>query len=139
MTVEEIRQQHPDIVQQIEASAQESARTQAIQDERSRLQAIQEIAPTIGDAQMVNDAMYGEHACTAQELALRALQKQAQMGAQHIANQTADFQTSGASGVSATPNNGNPAPDAGGKAGEEEMSEADAIAMITGQTTKKED
>ncbi len=34
MTVEEIRQQHPDIVQQIEASAQESARTQAIQDER---------------------------------------------------------------------------------------------------------
>ena len=137
MTLEELRAQEPELVQQITADAQNSARNQAINDERARLQAIQEIAATVGDPQMVQEAMYGETACTAQELALRAMQKQAKLGQQFIQNTASDFKTSGAGDVGATPNGGNPEPKAGGSADNEEMSEEDAIAMILG-TTKKE-
>lgn len=130
MTLEELRQSDPELVQQIQASAQSDARTQAVNDERARLQAIQEIAASVGDPEIVREAMYGEKACTAEQLALRAMQKQAQLGQQHIQNQTADFQASGAANVTATPNGGNPAP--AGKTEDAEMTEEEAIAMIAG-------
>ena len=69
--------------------------------------------------------------CTAEQLAYRAMQKQAQLGQQHITNQTTDFQASGAANVTAAPNGGNPAPE-GKPDGDAEMTEAEAIAMIAG-------
>ena len=140
MTLEELRQTEPELVAQIEATAQSEAATRAIQEERARLQAINEIAATVGDPEMVNEAMYGETACTAQELAFRAMQKQAKLGQQHLTNQTQDFQQSGAADVTAAPNGGNPAPE--GKSDDaEEMSVEDAAAMIAGtfDTKKKKE
>lgn len=56
MTLEEMRAQHPDVVAQIEQQAAETARTQ----ERARIEAIDSIAASVGDAQLVRDAKYGE-------------------------------------------------------------------------------
>lgn len=138
MTLEELRQTEPELVAEIIATAQSEAKTQAIQNERARIQEIQQIAATVGDPEMVSEAMYGETACSAPELAFRAMQKQAELGKQHIANQTQDFQQSGAATVTAAPNGGNPAP-SGKKDGDEDMTETDAVAMITGayQANKK--
>lgn len=109
MTPEELRAQYPEAVAQIEAAAMETARAEATTAERSRLQAIEEIEKTVGDAELVAEAKYGDTACTAQELAFKAMRKQAQLGAQHITNSAADFNASGAANVGSTPNAGAPA------------------------------
>lgn len=135
MTLEELKQTDPELVEQIRASAQSEAKNQAVAEERERLKGIQEIAAMVGDQEMVKDAMYGENACTASELALRAMQKQAKLGMQHLSDQAKDFQMSGAERVSAAPNGGNPAPE--GKTGNSDMSEEDAAAMIAGTYKNK--
>lgn len=109
MTPEELRAQYPEAVAQIEAAAMETARAEATTAERSRLQAIEEIEKTVGDAELVAEAKYGDTACTAQELAFKAMRKQAKLGAQHITNSAADFNASGAANVGSTPNAGAPA------------------------------
>lgn len=53
------------------------------------------------------DAKYGEKPCTAAELSLKAMQKQAKLGTQHLDNSAKDFKASGAEGVGAAPNSGN--------------------------------
>ena len=102
MTLEELRAQHADLVAQIEREAVDAAITQ----ERARLQAIESISASVGDRQMVHDAMYGENPCTAEQLAFQAMQKQAALGAQHIANTQADANASGVNNVGAAPNGG---------------------------------
>lgn len=106
MTLEEMRAQHPDLVAQIEHQAADAARTEAIAQERERLQAIESIEASVGDAQLVRDAKYGETPCTAEQLALKAMQKQAALGTKHLADTAADSKDSGAAGVSAAPNGG---------------------------------
>ena len=106
MTLEEMRVQHPDLVAQIEQQAAETARTEAIAAERARLQAIESIEASVGDAQLVHDAKYGETPCTAEQLALKAMQKQAALGTKHLADVKADAKDSGAAGVGAAPNGG---------------------------------
>ena len=54
----------------------------------------------------MKEAKYGEKACTAQELAFRAMQKQSKQGEQHLANAQKDYQASGAKDVGAAPNGG---------------------------------
>ena len=87
-----MRAQHPDVVAQIEQQAAETARTQ----ERARIEAIDSIAASVGDAQLVRDAKYGETPCTAEQLALKAMQKQAALGAKHLKDAKADNDESGA-------------------------------------------
>lgn len=128
MTPEELRAQYPEAVAQIEAAAMETARAEATTAERSRLQAIEEIEKTVGDAELVAEAKYGDTACTAQELAFKAMRKQAQLGAQHITNSTADFNASGAADVGSTPNAGAPA--AKDQAQDENAQVAQLAAMI---------
>ena len=82
--------------------AAETARTQ----ERARIEAIDSIAASVGDAQLVRDAKYGETPCTAEQLALKAMQKQAALGAKHLKDAKADNDESGAAGVGAAPNGG---------------------------------
>lgn len=118
MTLEEMRTQHPDLVAQIEQQAAESARTEAIAAERARLQAIESIEASVGDAQLVRDAKYGENPCTAEQLAFKAMQKQAALGTAHLANVKADHAASGAADVGAAPNGG------------EENSETDTKARV---------
>ena len=102
MTLEEMRAQHPDLVAQIE----QQAVANAIAQERARIEAIDSIAASVGDAQLVRDAKYGENTCTAEQLALKAMQKQAALGAKHLKDAKADNDESGAAGVGAAPNGG---------------------------------
>lgn len=103
MTEQEIRAQYPEIVASIEAAA----RSAAITDERARLQAIDAIEAQIGDRDLVAAAKYGDKACTAAELALAAMQKQAAQGAAFLGKLGSDAQNSGADGVHGNPNGGN--------------------------------
>lgn len=118
MTLEEIRAQHPDLVAQIEQQAAANAITQ----ERARIEAIDSIAASVGDAQLVRDAKYGEETCTAEQLALKAMQKQAALGTKHLKDSAADNAASGVEGVGAAPN--------GGEEGSEGDDEAKVNAVV---------
>ena len=112
MTPEEIRAQYPEIVAQIEQAAVNAAQTQAntaaVDAERQRIEAIDSIAASIPDPQLVHDAKYGENRCTAQELSFRVLQQSAAAGQQFLGNYQADGAASGTAAVGAAPNGGAP-------------------------------
>jgi hypothetical protein len=86
------------------------AAQEAIKAERERIQAIEAIAAAVGDTELVNEAKFGgadgKSACTAQELSFKAMQKQAALGAAHLANVRSDYTASGAGAVGAAPNSG---------------------------------
>jgi len=106
MTIEELREQHPELVAEIEAAARASAEpgaiAAAVQAEQQRIQKIDAIAVLYDDA-MVQAAKYGENACTAQELAFRAAQEAAKQGRTFLSQMQADATASGAKGVGAAP------------------------------------
>ncbi len=105
MTLEELRQEHPDLVAQVEAAAVANAANDsdaAVQAERTRLQEIDSIS-SLYTAEQVREAKYGTNACTAQELAYRAAQEQARIGAAFLDSMSADNNASGAAGVGASP------------------------------------
>lgn len=113
MTIEELRAAHPEEVAQIENAAREAqaqananANTEAVNAERQRLAAIDSIAASIPDQQLVHDAKYGDNPCTAQELCFRVMQQSAASGQQFLANYAAAGQASGAQNVGAAPNGG---------------------------------
>ena len=97
-TVEELRAESPELVSELEAAV----RADATRAEQERLQSIDDIAGLFS-ADMVREAKYGEHACTAQELAFRAAQEAAKNGQTFLANLEADAQASGAGDVPAAP------------------------------------
>lgn len=98
MTPEELKQKYPGLYEEITNNA--------VNGERARLKAIEEIAPSIGDPQLISDAKYGENPCTAPELAYKALQLQAKQGAAFLQNLDKDYQDSGVNDVSSVPNGG---------------------------------
>ena len=109
MTIEEMRAAHPDVVAQIEQNArnaQAQAQTDAVRAERDRIAAIDSIAASIPDQQLVHDAKYGDNPCTAQELCFRVMQQSAASGKQFLANYAADGAASGTAKVGAAPNGG---------------------------------
>ena len=120
MTLEELKSQYPDLIAGLEQQAAETAREQ----ERSRIREIDGIAAGVRDAQLVEEAKYGENACTAEQLALRAMRKQAALGAQHLRDRAADYEESGADKIGAAPNGGTQ------DRGESEKEKVDAIVGI---------
>lgn len=72
----ELRKENPELAATIEAEVRAAVKQSAINAvvaaERKRLQEIEDIAEAINDDELVFEAKYGEEACTAQELALRA-------------------------------------------------------------------
>ena len=107
MTEKELRAQFPDIIAAIETAATEKARTDAVNGERARLKAIEEIESQIGDPALIADAKYGANACTAEQLALKAMQAQAKLGAAHLTALASDGEKSGVKDVSGNHNGGN--------------------------------
>lgn len=101
MTNEELRGKYPEQIAQIEAEARASADS-AVQDERNRLAAIDEIAGLF-DPELVQEAKYGENPCTAAELALRQAQKAAKSGSKFLADAKDDAEKSGANDVTSAP------------------------------------
>ena len=93
----ELRTAEPQLVEQIEAAAV----SEAVANERARLQAIDEIAASVGDSDMVQEAKYGQNACTAEQLAFRAMKKHAQLGTNFLQAAAADNAASGAQQVQA--------------------------------------
>ena len=139
MTLDELMKTEPELAEQIKASAIEEvkaevatqiseAKAEAVREERARLQAISEIACSVNDVEMVNEAMYGENACTASELALRAMQKQAKLGETYLKDRKEGLKNSGADDVEASPNEGNETTEI-----KTEMSMEDAVKLITGK------
>ena len=134
MTPEELRAAHPEVVAQIEQAAVTAAQTQATTDavaaERQRLAAIDSIAASIPDQQLVHDAKYGDNPCTAQELCFRVMQQSAAAGQQFLANYKDDGAKSGAGNVGAAPNGGAPV-------NKQEQDEADIQAVVTAYNKTK--
>lgn len=99
--IEDLRTAHGDLVSQIEAEAQ----AKAIQSERARIAAIEEIEPSIGDAELVKNAKYGENPMTAEQLAYAAMKKQSELGTNMVAAMKKDADNGGANAVAgaATP------------------------------------
>lgn len=77
MTLEELKAQHPDLVAQIQQ--------EAVANDRARIQEIEEIQDTIGDAQMIAEAKFTKPT-NAADLALAAMKKQAALGADFLKN-----------------------------------------------------
>lgn len=134
MTAEEMRAAHPDVVAQIEQDARNAAQTQANADavtaERQRLEAIDSIAASIPDQQLVHDAKYGDNPCTAQELCFRVMQQSAASGQQFLVNYKADGAASGAGNVGAAPNGGAPV-------NQQEQDAADIQAVVSAYNKTK--
>lgn len=123
MTAEELRREHPEVVAEIEAAARAGATApagqsgsaqettnpqtgdsaaQAASAERERIKAIDEIAVAI-DPALVEEAKYGVNACTAAELALRAVKAASKSGQTFLAGMEKDASASGAKNVGAAP------------------------------------
>ena len=132
MTLDELKAQEPDLVSQIEQAAVNAAQAQttdAVTAERQRLAAIDSIAASIPDQQMVHDAKYGDNPCTAQELCFRVMQASAASGQNFLAAYQAEGAKSGAADVGAAPNGGAPA-----NAQEQDAADIQAVVSAYNQT-----
>ena len=119
-TVEELRAEYPELTAQLEAEARAAATpapsaaaegdggADPAQVERQRIQDIDALA-SLYDAESIREAKYGDHPCTAQELAYRMAQKAAQTGKSYMTALEADTGASGAQQVGAANNEGVPA------------------------------
>lgn len=102
MTKDEFRAQNPDLVAEIEADARASGAVEAARTERERIAAIDEVAGLFS-AELVREAKYGDHPCTAEQLAYRAAKAAAKNGQKFLADMKADNAESGAQKVAAAP------------------------------------
>ena len=116
-TVEELRVEYPELTAQLEAEARAAAtpapsataegdgEADPAQAERQRIQEIDALA-SLYDAESIREAKYGEHPCTAQELAYRMAQKAAQQGKNYMSALESDTGASGAQQVGAASSEG---------------------------------
>lgn len=106
--LDELRQEYPQLTAQLEAEAKAAAVpaadaiSAAVQAEQARLQEIDTVAHLFSD-DLVQEAKYGDKACSAQELAYRAAQAAAQQGKKFLVDLEADAKASGAQNVGAVP------------------------------------
>lgn len=113
MTLEEFKNQHPDLVKAIEDAALQSATNEAaekaVNEERARIKDIESIENTIADKELVNKAKF-EEPMDARELAFVAMQQQAKtddaLRNQFLENSAKDTVESGAEDVTTAPNDG---------------------------------
>jgi len=107
MTIEELRAQYPDEIAQVEAEARAAvdttaAVTAAVQAERDRLSAIDEVAGLF-DSELVRNAKYGDAPMTAAQMALEAARAAAGQGRNFLANLAADAAASNTGAVKSVP------------------------------------
>ena len=102
MTLEEFRQENPEMADALLAEAQASVRADAVNSERQRLADIDAIAGLYDDS-IVSAAKYGENPCTAQEMAYRAALETAKKGKAFMDDARQDYQESNADNIGAAP------------------------------------
>ncbi|MBR3965451.1 MAG: Clp protease ClpP [Clostridia bacterium] len=129
--LEELRKENPELASQVEAdiraslvSENDQTRENAVAAERQRLAEIDEIA-ALYDDETVRNAKYGDNACNASELALRAAKEAAKTGNAFMAGALRDAQASGANNVTSAPAPED-VPESTPKTGEEKMAKARA-------------
>jgi hypothetical protein len=105
-TAEELKQAYPALCAELQTAARTEGEAAGVRQERKRLEAIDGIAAGIGDAELLNNAKYGEAPLDAGALAVAALAKQTAKGQEFLTNIQADAQAGGAGEVSAAPNSG---------------------------------
>jgi ATP-dependent protease ClpP protease subunit len=98
--VEELRKTFPDLVNEIEKTAVDSAVGEAIKNERSRIQDIEKISNRI-DPILVNKAKF-EDPIDAKELAFQAMQSDSNRGKTYLKNLKDDASASGTEDVTAS-------------------------------------
>ena len=105
--LEELRAENAELAANVESEVRAalsaenaSAIDQAAATERRRLAEIDEIA-NLYDDDTVREAKYGEHPCTAAEMAFRAAKDAAKKGDSFMKNVNADYSASGADKVGA--------------------------------------
>lgn len=110
--LEELRAENPELAAQLVAEARAAAMNEGaiappsadgvdpVQAERQRIREIDALAGLF-DAETINEAKYGEHPCTAQQMAYRAAQEASQQGRKFLAALEADTGASGVQGVGA--------------------------------------
>lgn len=160
MTLEEFRAQNPEAAAELEAEVRAAieasgaaatppspAATPATpsagaddpaQAERARIQEIDAVAHLF-PSDVVEAAKYGDHPCTAQEMAYQVAMNAAKSGGQFLAALMADTTGSGAQDVGAAPST----PAAPGAAGDgtktDAQKKAEASVMVKGLLGKKEE
>lgn len=123
-TPEELRNAFPELVAQIEAAA----RAEGVTAERNRIQEIESIQAVIGDAQMVQDAKFGEKPMNAKDMLFGAAQKMSTVGNQMLGALQTDAAASGAANVTGAPA-GDPV-----ASGDDVKAEADNIVKLFNAT-----
>lgn len=105
----ELRTENPELATTVEqeirsavSADNEKAVSAAAAAERQRLAEIDEIA-SLFDSELVKEAKYGENACSASELALRAAKASAKQGKNFIGSMMDDNKASGANEVQESP------------------------------------
>lgn len=109
MTKNELMEKYPDLYNEICGEARKEmadAVDEAVREERTRIQNIDEIAGQVGDEAMVREAKFGEKPMDASQLALAALKKQSQLGSDFLKNMTEDAESSNVEEVTPAPNSG---------------------------------
>ena len=111
--VQEIKEKYPELYASLMSEATDAAKaaqSKAVKDavdaEDERIKAIDEIA-SMCTPEMVQEAKYGEHKCSADTLALRAIKAQKEVQTQMSKNIVEDVKNSGANDVHALGNGGN--------------------------------
>lgn len=111
-------------------TAAKNSITSSIKKERRRIRDIEAIEAAIGDKKMVRDAKYGKNPLTAEQLAFKAMQAQAAIGATVFSKMKSDSRNSGVRNVRVAPT-----------VNEKKMMTDDekAVALLVGAINKKED
>ena len=103
-TLEELRAENPELAEALmrEARSSVSAAQTSAEQERERLQAIDKVAEFC-PPEIVQEAKYGENACSAQEMLFRAAERADAQGQKFLVDLTADTRASGVQDVTAQP------------------------------------
>ena len=122
MTLDEIKAQYPDLVNQIKNEAKE----EGVQEERTRIQAIEQISNSIS-SELVENAKY-VNPVNAQQLAFNALQDASNKGQQFLNNLEDDGNNSGVKDIEANAQRGKE---------EKETEEANALAAAMNKDSRR--
>ena len=122
-TLAELRAENPELAEALmkEARSDVAAAQTSAEQERERLQAIDKVAEFC-PPEIVQEAKYGEKACSAQEMLFRAAERAKEQGQKFLADLNADTRASGVQDVAAEP--GAAEPDDDGRANMEANAKA---------------
>lgn len=126
-TKEELQKAYPELVAEFINEAAAAGIKLGVTQERTRLQAIENIQAAIAVPELINEAKFGEKTCTAQELAFNAMQAQAKSKGEHLSDFKNDIEVSGVKNVVSVPNMGIEL-----IKGEGDNDDAKAVTMIVG-------